>query len=511
MRGVQVSELNLNTTGGITVKGLATIFEDGEVIGESYLASSLRKAVEARGPIPIDRILRLYNSGYYGASLVTIEDSRIDKGRVYLKEGQHAPKGMRMLEGPRGGRYYETRAGRGRPFKKPPATYRPEVGERVRLRMAGSPLNGMLARVKQLLGAKNRGMMVEVLSPGGLRELQMVIPGNAIPAPYTAEEKREMKAKDILAQEFGKTDHLLTDYDPLTQLRYDIYTTEAGPNLLVKAAPAEDKPWEVTKESAVPMKAFMEALPEMTTEALTTMKNEVEEIIFSPVSSPRDRKHSQRIGAKFTARACMQKQGRIMHIFPASLDADKGTLAGILTHEVGHAQDYAREDMVHNYNERLGRFWDAQEDMPADPDRMRKIEEENGIPPHPNDWMQPYANWMTYAMAKEQPDKVLFWPRAPRERKRTGLDYVTIGQSSWNDLKPKERATISREVANSAPVSIYAHTDDREYYAEAYMRYHQGLLPETHTMYEHFKRMPEIKRYTGHVSYEKWEYPEDEE
>ncbi|KKK65086.1 hypothetical protein LCGC14_2977710, partial [marine sediment metagenome] len=38
MRGVQVSELELNTTGGVTVKGLATIFEDGEVVGASYLA-----------------------------------------------------------------------------------------------------------------------------------------------------------------------------------------------------------------------------------------------------------------------------------------------------------------------------------------------------------------------------------------------------------------------------------------------------------------------------------------
>jgi len=70
VRGAEISELELGTDGGVTVKGLATIFEDGEVVGESYLASSLRKSVEARGPVALDSTIRLYNNGYYGASWI---------------------------------------------------------------------------------------------------------------------------------------------------------------------------------------------------------------------------------------------------------------------------------------------------------------------------------------------------------------------------------------------------------------------------------------------------------
>ncbi|KKL54437.1 hypothetical protein LCGC14_2265400, partial [marine sediment metagenome] len=437
------------------------------------------------------------------------EQGRIRKGRVYIKEGQEAPAGMQVEEGPRGGRYYETRAGRGRPFKEPPEGYVPVVGERVRVRLAGRPINGMLARVVKTMG-KN-GVMVELLTPGGLRRLQLLIHGNAIPAPYTAKEKRNMKAKDILVQEFGKTDLLSKDVDAMTSLTYDIYTTEAGPRLLVKHKGEFDMPWHAQADSGVSMKAFMKALPEMSTEALTTMKNEVEEIIFSPVSSPRDRERSKRIGAKFTSRACMQKEGRVMHIFPAALNADKRTLADILTHETGHAHDYAREDMVHNYNERLGRFWDAQEDMPADPDRMRAIEEENGIPPHPNAWMREYGQWKEYNQGLDRPDEVIFWgsyPRTEQDKKKTGLDYQMIGQKSWNELSPVEKGVISHEANKNAPVSLYAHTNEREYYAEAYLRYHQGLLPESHVMYEHFKQMPAIKRYTSYVGYNKWEEQE---
>ncbi|KKK79614.1 hypothetical protein LCGC14_2831710, partial [marine sediment metagenome] len=123
MRGVEVSELELGTDGGITVKSLATIYEDGEVVGASYLASSLRKAVEARGPLALESTVRLYNNGYYGASW-------IDKGRVYLKEGQEAPVGMQVKEGPRGGRYYYTAAGRGRPLGDAPSNWKPREGER---------------------------------------------------------------------------------------------------------------------------------------------------------------------------------------------------------------------------------------------------------------------------------------------------------------------------------------------------------------------------------------------
>ncbi|KKK76119.1 hypothetical protein LCGC14_2866890, partial [marine sediment metagenome] len=169
----------------------------------------------------------------------------------------------------------------------------------------------------------------------------------------------DMTAKDILVQEFGKTTRrppyteeireynqegniepgeqitITTELDPMTMLEYAAFDTEAGPALLVKHKGEFDMPWHVQADSGVSMKAFMKALPEMTTEALTTMKNEVEQIIFSPVSSPHDRARSKRMGAKFTSRASMQKEGRIMHIFPAALDADKRTLADILTHETG--------------------------------------------------------------------------------------------------------------------------------------------------------------------------------
>lgn len=49
----------------------------------------------------LDGVVRLYNSGYYGASWVT-------KGRVYIKPDQEPPQGFHIEEGPRGGRYYET-------------------------------------------------------------------------------------------------------------------------------------------------------------------------------------------------------------------------------------------------------------------------------------------------------------------------------------------------------------------------------------------------------------------
>ena len=190
MRGVEVSELELGIDGGITVKSLATVYADGEVVGASYLASSLRKSVEARGPVALESVVRLYNNGYYGASWV-------NKGRVYLKEGQEAPAGLRVREGPRGGRYYETRAGRGRPLGEAPSDWKPREGERIRMRIPGDLRNGRLGKITSLTeegkgyrGAKLWATVEGIGWQGG--GYLSVTDGQVVPAPYTAEEKKEM-------------------------------------------------------------------------------------------------------------------------------------------------------------------------------------------------------------------------------------------------------------------------------------------------------------------------------
>lgn len=143
--------------------------------------------------------------------------------------------------------------------------------------------------------------------------------------------------------------------------------------------------------------------------------------------------------------------------------------------------------------------------MPADPDRMRKIEEDHGIPPHPGAWAKGYGQWMDFDLGTKYPDKERFWgsyPRSPRDRKKTGRDYIMIGQSSWNDLSGVEKVIIGRAVRKSFPVSMYAHTNAREYYAEAYMDYQRGRLRHDHIMYEHFKQMPETRRWLEGARYE---------
>ena len=253
MRGVRISSIELDSDGSIAVKGLATIFADGEVTGDSYLASSLRKSVAERGPTPLDTIVRRYNNGYFSASWMY-------KGRVYIKEGDEAPAGARVQEGPRGGRYYETKAGRGRPIGEAPKDWSPSAGERVRFRWPGDQFNGRLGRVTSihLVGNRTFAHVTGVSWTGGA-----YIPldeGKLVPAPYTRKEKREMKARDILIQEFGKTDHISMDKDYLTHMDYDIYTTEAGPNLLVKREGEFDMPWMAQRDSAVSLKSFLKAL-----------------------------------------------------------------------------------------------------------------------------------------------------------------------------------------------------------------------------------------------------------
>ncbi|KKK54593.1 hypothetical protein LCGC14_3083170, partial [marine sediment metagenome] len=242
MRGVEVSELELGIDGGITVKSLATIFADGEVVGASYLASSLRKSVEARGPMDLERVVRLYNSGYYGASWV-------NKGRVYIKEGQEAPAGMQVEEGPRGGRYYYTAAGRGRPLGDAPSDWKPREGERIRLRIPGDKRNGRLGRIQTIeagTGFREGKLWATIEGVGWKGGAYLsTSDGQLVPAPYTAKDKKEMKARDILVTEFGKTRVEQRPFmDSHTGIEYDAFNTEAGPILMVKTDPPEDKPWQ---------------------------------------------------------------------------------------------------------------------------------------------------------------------------------------------------------------------------------------------------------------------------
>lgn len=500
MRGVRISGLELDSDGSVAVEKLADIFEDGEVTGDSYLASSLRKSVAERGPTPLDTIIRRFNNGYFGASWMY-------KGRVYIKEDSEAPGGARVRTGPRGGKYYETKAGRGRPLKEAPEDWVPKVGDRIRFRWPGDKYNGRLGKVKELHGPNEDGRTFAVIDGIGWRGGAYfdLSEGKIVPAPYTAKEKREMKVKDILVQEFGKVTRRYDSYeesgismevmDSHTQLGYDVFDTEAGVELWVKAEPpGEKKRYQVTKESAVSMEAFMKALPEMNTEALQSMKDEVSTIIFSPVGNPKDRKLSQATGQMFTSNATMNMPFRIMHIYPSSKDIPAKNLANILTHETGHAVDSARGMLVTKYNDKLSAFWKTQEHMPASSEAMRKIEEEHGIPPHPNAWMEPYSNWLAWNIAQEKPDHVHYWgyvesPHAKGER-------TFVGEKFWREIPLEVRHVITEKASKARAVTNYAKTNEKEYYAEAYMYYQVGMLDKDHVMYEHFRQLPEIEQWT---------------
>jgi len=108
MRGITISELNLDIDGSVVVEKLADIFEDGEVVGNSYLASSLRKSVAERGPTPLDTVIRRFNNGYFAAEWLT-------KGKTYIHDRTEAPPGTPVEEGPRGGLYYEAQPEQGIP------------------------------------------------------------------------------------------------------------------------------------------------------------------------------------------------------------------------------------------------------------------------------------------------------------------------------------------------------------------------------------------------------------
>ncbi|KKM68026.1 hypothetical protein LCGC14_1465060 [marine sediment metagenome] len=486
MRGVQVSEIELGIDGGVAVKSLATIYEDGEVEGNSYLASSLRKSVEARGPLTLESVVRLYNNGYYGASWV-------NKGRVYIKEGQEAPAGMHIKEGPRGGRYYETRANRGRPLGEAPSDWKPREGERIRMRIPGDLRNGRLGKITSLTeeGKGYRGeklwATVEGIGWQGGGYLS-VTDGQVVPAPYTAEEKKELKTKDILAQEFGKTKLRGGEVAGSFQrhldggLEYDVFDTEAGPELWVRAEGRRDKPWQANKESAVSLDSFMRALPEMSFEALQAMKDNVRKIIFSPVGNPNDRKTSQQIGSKFTSAASMIMVSRIMHIYPKSKGVSEEALATILTHETGHALDDGDVNLSVVYNHRRREFWADKPDMPTDDASIVAIEEAAGIPPHPRQWMDGWARWQDYDLGTSNPDTPRYW-RAIQVDK------------SWNVLSLEEQFAVRKSTDGTAPVSQYANTNEREYYAEAYAVYQEGRLPETHIMHKHFKNAERTRRW----------------
>jgi len=490
VRGVEVSELELGTDGGITVKSLATIFEDGEVVGASYLASSLRKSVEARGPMDLESTVRLYNNGYYGASWV-------NKGRVYLKEGQEAPADMQVKEGPRGGRYYHTGAGRGRPLGEAPSDWKPREGERIRLRIPGDKRNGRLGKITSLTeeGKGYRGEKLWATVEGvGWRGggYFNINDGQLVPAPYTAKEKKEMKARDILVTEFGKTRVVQRPFmDRHTGIEYDAFNTEAGPILMVKTDPPEDKPWVATKESAVSLSAFLKALPEMSREALQNMKDEVEIIYLSPVSNPSDRKISKRIGKHFTAAATMQMGERVMHIYPKAKESDNATLAYVITHETGHAVDNAREYILKDYNEKRNAFW-AQVPSPHQAGKTPdEVERDAGMPPHPGKWLAPYYDWRGVQIAIKYPDT---------HRRSWGMffkdkDWEPEGDKTWNELREIEKLTVTRKVNTAAPVSAYALTSNEEYYAEAYAEYQKGKLTEGHIMQEHFENLERTRQW----------------
>ncbi len=495
MRGVRISSLELDSSGSIAVEKLADIFEDGEVIGDSYLASSLRKSVAERGPTPLDTIVRRFNNGYFGASWTY-------KGRVYIKEGDEAPAGARVQEGPRGGKYYETRAGRGRPLGEASKDWTPKEGERIRMRIPGDLRNGRLGRITSLT-EENKGYRggklwatVEGIGWKGGGYLS-VTDGQLVPAPYTAKEKREMKAKDIMVQEFGTTDHISMDRDGVAgNLDYDIYTTEAGPNLWVKREKEDDPEWMAQKDSALSMGSFLRALPHMPAQALAHMKKHVARIVFSPVSNPNDRATSARIGRIFVSAASMDMKIRTMRIWPVTKEADAERLARTLIHETGHAVDEARSELGYKYRSKLLAFWaDMDEqgvDRPADRQGHRDVEREHGVPHSLSEWNDAHGKWKNVKFGIDLPNVLRYWPSLKEE-------------GTWNELGAEKQKVLTDSVSSAAPVSRYAHTSDYEYYAEAYTFYQQGTLPEGHIMQEHFENLEKIKQWVAG-----WEAPKEE-
>lgn len=426
----------------------------------------------------------------------TYNASWVNKGRVYLKEGQEAPAGMAIKEGPRGGRYYETGAGRGRPLGEAPSDWKPREGERIRLRLPGDKRNGRLARVREIHVGEGwrEGKMYAVVdgigwSGGGYIDIEE---GMLVPAPYTAKEKKEMTARNILIAEFGKTAFASgrPHRDDDTGLDYDLFHTEAGPLLWVKSEPGKDKPWAMNKDSAVSLDAFMGALLEMPTEALQSMKSEVQSIIFSPVGNPSDRKTSQQIGKNFTSSASMDMERRTMYIWPASKKADAKRLAQTLTHETGHAVDQTRSALGALYMDGVRDFWnDLRENegiqIPASIREQEAIEAERGVPPDPNKWQDDWGRWMNVALGKSNPEVAHYWPSIQVE-------------SSWRKLSDAGKLLVEKNVKNAVPVTNYAQRNVREYYAEAYTWYQLGELPDYHVMYNHFANLERTKQWLNY-------------
>jgi len=414
---------------------------------------------------------------------------------VYLKEGQEAPAGMPVVEGPRGGRYYYTAAGRGRPLGDAPSDWTPREGERVRLRMPGDERNGRLGRIQTIeegtgFRKGKRWAMIEGVGWKGGVYLS-TSDGQLVPAPYTAKEKRTMRARDILIAEFGETSRGrgatgATQVDIETNLEYDVYDTEAGPQLWVKREPSKDKPWLVTKESAVSLGAFMKALLEMPTDALQSMKAGARRIVFSPVGNPHDRKTSQMIGRKFTSAASLKGSNRI-YVWPASKKFDADRLAQTLTHEVGHIVDHMRRNLGSQYLDGVRKFWgDLQENegiqMPASIHEQEAVEAERGIPSDPNKWQDGWGRWKNVALGQSDPDAMHYWPSIMVEK-------------PWRKLSSQAKHIIEESIKYAAPVSRYATTNKMEYYAEAYTWYQLGALPGDHIMHDHFDNLKRVKQW----------------
>lgn len=513
MRGVEISSLDLDVDGGITIKGLAAVFEDGEVTGASYLASSLRKSVEARGPVALDSVVRLFNNGYYGASW-------IDKGRVYLKEGQQAPTGYAVQEGPRGGRYYETTRGRGRPKRKW------EIGERIKINSPWTMTHRMKGTIVrfEVSGADRSNdpddiAVVDVDMPDGtvnryFIKLNMLVPPDAKVSKRSREQIRmesmgrardavkdtiEARLQDFRTARFDHNEPWYVAVSPYENLRYamtidktddgiEIWSPIEGQDLDVHDAPALDD--------------VLKSLSYMPPKAIRDLKRHVQRIVLSPIRNPDDGKMSRITGSNFVSAATMNMKTRELVMYPRARTSTPQGMASILTHETGHAADAFRESIVDAYNKKLRTFWDSMEEqgisMPVDTGRTRAIEAEHGVPTHPNDWMDGYGKWRDFDLGTRNPDIKRFWgwyPRSRRDRQRTGLDGLMIGEKSWNELSPVEQTTIYRSARRGEPVSDYARTNEKEYYAEAYEHYRFGSLPKNHVMYDHFRSMEDIWRW----------------
>lgn len=392
MRGVEISSLDLDNDGAVVVQNLATVFEDGEVVGASYLASSLRKAVEERGPASLDRVIRVYNNGYYGASWVT-------KGRVYIKPGQEPPTGFHVEEGPRGGRYYET------------------------------------------IGREAKG----AISP-----------------------------RRVIQTEFGVIRYDREDYDSHTQTDYKVFQTARGPEIWIKAAPGEDKPWAVTKKDALSLRSFLKSVAFMSRQARNDMRRHVKGIVLSPVGNPHDRKLSKMLGTKFTSSATMDMKKRIMHIFPKYKHMNPSFTASIITHEVGHAVDDERGKMVIAYNEKVAAAID------------RALEERGG-------WRNEGGEVPISTPALDNFLEKEYGVLLPHPNRSIS--------DAWQDVRKVVDIGLTQKVTpedvkrRSRPPNKYAMTNIVEYFAECYDAFHSGRLAKGHIMYKFFKQWPTMERW----------------